>query len=188
MDRQKRNEATLNLKDLNLEQTKKDDTKKEHMKIEKKKKEDATKGDTKPPSPTESEHIEEQPLEIGGYLTPLSKDHPAPPPSIQTLARDLIAGQTFLYQGRPVEIISRTHTLAQTGTLASRHKVHLEVVDLFDKERVGGGPLVFRAKDPVERVQGVERARWCFVCYFVSPSFPHPRHTPCLHSLNLQQF
>ena len=149
------------------EEKEKDDTIKREQKIEPSKEEDAESvetaiADPNPPSPTRLEPTEEgeQPLEIGDFLTPLHR--PAVAPTVETYALDLTVGQTILHQGQPVEIIRREHTLANTGPLNSRHKVRLEVVALFDKERVG--PLVLKGKEKMEKVVDVKRRRWCFVC------------------------
>ena len=150
------------------EEKEKDDTMRREKEIEHSKEEDAESAETaiadpNPPPPTASEPTaEEQPLEIGDFLTPLHRLAVAP--TVETYALDLTVGQTILHQGQPVEIIRREHTLASTGPLNSRHKVRLEVVALFDKERVG--PLVLKGKEKMEKVVDVKRRRWCFVCCF----------------------
>ena len=67
--------------------------------------------------------------------------------------------------------MGRTDSRAPSGAVASRHKVALELVELFDKEAVGvgvGPALVVKATERLERV-GVRRERWCLVCGY--PSF-----------------
>ena len=126
---------------------------------------ESDKTDSKPPSPTTSEPTTEgQPLEIGDFLNPLRGL--TVPPAVETFACDLTVGQVILHQGQPVEITKREHTRSNTGSLSSRHTVRLEVVALFDKERVE--PLVLKGKDKLDRVVDVKRRRWCFVCCFLT--------------------
>lgn len=109
------------------------------------------------------------PLELGGFLLPMSH-HPPPPPT-DTHARDLNPGDTILYAGRPCEIVTRTNTLAQKGPLASRHQVSLDLIELFDKEELkllDEGELkpafVSKATEKLQRVR-VERVRYTAVCW-----------------------
>lgn len=150
--------------------------------------------DTIRPAPKEQEEPE-SPLEIGGFLTlvpnyqyhqrsssssssPSSSTNdyntpqsPTTTTTTEILARDTELGQSILFESRPCEIVGRTDSRAPSGAVASRHKVALELVELFDKEAVGvgvGPALVVKATERLERV-GVRRERWCLVCGY--PSF-----------------
>ena len=150
--------------------------------------------DTIRPAPKEQEEPD-PPLEIGGFLTfvPNYQYHqrssssssspssstidyntsqsPTTTTTTEILARDTELGQSILFESRPCEIVGRTDSRAPSGAVASRHKVALGLVELFDKEAVGvglGPALVVKATERLERVE-VRRDRWCLVCGY--PSF-----------------
>lgn len=152
--------------------------------------------DTIRPAPKEQEEPD-PPLELGGFLTfvPNYQYHerssssssssspssstddyntphsPTTTTTTEILARDTELGQGILFESRPCEIVGRKDSRAPSGAVASRHKVALELVELFDKEAVGAGvgpALVVKATERLERVE-VRRERWCLVCGY--PSF-----------------
>ena len=104
------------------------------------------------------------PLDIGGFLTPVNPQ-PIDPPTL-VHARDLTVGQAILINNQPFDIISRSDSRAQSGALASRHKVTLKLVELFDKGP--REPLVVKATEEMKRVH-VARVRYNVVCMLPQP-------------------
>ncbi len=141
------------------------DTKTENTKHADPKKEDPKTQDTNTKDPNEEDTISDdsdQALEFGGFLAPLPPIHPTATP-IDTHARDLNPGHIIVVAGRPCEIVSRKDSLGRLGPLASRHKVELELQDVFDKEALEER-LAARATEKLKKVE-VERVRYDFVCF-----------------------
>ena len=133
-----------------------------------KKKEDPKENikDTKTEDVEEEEDESKKPLEIGGFLTPVNNTQPTIDPPKEVLARDLSAGHAILLaDGRPCEVLCRTDTRAQQGPLASRHKIVLELVELFDRGTLD--PLVVKATEKLKRVD-VKRVKYTVVCLLFS--------------------
>lgn len=124
-------------KGLNIEDTEGEDTEKEA---------------TQEREPYEEDTWEEpeEPLELGGFLTRVHKKAHFITTPTNTPARDLSVGQVILFGDRPREIVGKTASLAPSGPLASRHKIALELIELFDKEALT--PVVVKAKEEFDLV------------------------------------
>ncbi len=123
--------------------------------------EDAGENEAKSSEQGETEE-EEEPLEIGGFITPLKS------PTItaalpDTPAQDLAVGHAISHDGRNCEIISRTPILLQSGPIAARQQVRFELVELFELEGERLKPLVVRTTEMLRRVR-VQRVRYTVVC------------------------
>ena len=122
-----------------------------------------------------------EPLELGGFMTPLLKNaFPSAP--TDTFARDLAVGHVVLFRDRACEIVGKTNTLAQSGPLASRHTIALDLIELFDKEALT--PFVVKAKDKLALVKSA-RVRYTVVCVPPNPpsSCSLSTHSSALHLL-----
>lgn len=112
----------------------------------------------------------EQPLELGGFLTPVNFD-----PTIETPtdvpATDLAPGHVILFDNSPFEIIGKTASLAQSGPLNSRHKIYLQLIDLFTKQPKTD-TLAVNAREHLKLVKPT-RVRYTLVC-----TLCYPRHSP----------
>ena len=112
---------------------------------------------------------DEEPLEIGGFITPVK------PPTIsgplpETPAQELAVGQAISYEGRHCEIISRTPILLQSGPIAARQQIKFELVELFEFEGERLEPLVVRRTEKIRRVR-FQRVRYTVVCllFYLDP-------------------
>lgn len=127
-----------------------------------------------------------KPLEIGGFLTPLDeKAQPPIDPPKETLARDLSPGKAIIASdGSPCEISARTDTRALQGPLASRHQIALELIDLWDRDKLER--LVVKATEKMREV-AVRRGMYEVVGlpFFLSLldcfCYPFPSHLQILH-------
>ena len=126
----------------------------------------------------------EEPLELGGFLTP-QEGQPTIEAPTEIPARDLKTGQAILFEGRPYKLVGRTDSLASSGPLAARHKIALELVDLFSKEALGR-PLDVRATEKLQLIS-TARSRYTVVCMLFPSFLPSflpsnliPPSTPCV--------
>lgn len=111
---------------------------------------------------SEEGESEEEPLEIGGFITPVK------PPTItaplpEAPAQELAVGQAISYDGRNCEIISRTPILLSSGPIAGRRQIKFELVELFESEGERLKPLVVRTTEKFRRVR-FQRVRYTVVC------------------------